>query len=160
MRPPKYPLDPLARLRAKQVDDATKELAGSVRARAKAADEVDAAEQRRSQHQARAAGERVASGEALARGELRAADLMRQGAWESRVHAEGEDLARRVEGARDRETATAEDEARARAAAATRKAEAEAVAKDEARWQKRRADRAEAREDEATADAWAGKAKR
>ena len=160
MRPSKYPLDPLARLRSTQVDDATKALAASVRARESAATEREAAERQRDAHEAHAAAERRASIEALGRGELRAGDLAQKDAWEHRVQTEAEELARGVEGARSRERSACDAETRAQSTTANRKAESDAVSKDEARWQKERSSRAETRDEDAAAEAWGGKAKR
>lgn len=160
MPPPKYPLDPLARLRSKQVEDATTVLAASVRARESAATEREAAERKRDVHEAHAARERRASMDALGRGELCAGDLMQKHAWEHRVRTEAEELALGVDGARSLECSACEAETRAQSAAAQRKAESDAVAKDEARWRKERSSRAESRDEDAAAEAWGGKAKR
>jgi hypothetical protein len=153
MRPPKYPLDALARLRASRVDDATSELASSERARESAGALRDAAEREQGAHEARAAKERSAADEALARGELRVEDLIHANAWERGVLTESGSLARSVDETRARERSATEDVARARAKTAARKAESNVVAKDEARWQKDRADRIEAHDDEAAAEA-------
>jgi hypothetical protein len=157
MRPPKYPLDPLARLREKQVDDASRAHAATAKSKLQAQAERAAAERQHDEHEARANEAREHEAASLAKGELTAADLMRQDAWEHRVRREERELAQGVEAARAKEKDASAIEASARRDTAARKADAEVVAKDQARWQKRETDRAEAREEEAAEDAWAAK---
>jgi hypothetical protein len=154
MRPPKYPLEPLAELREKKADDAVRGLATAV-ARADAARrERTTAEARRDEH--RDAAERLRQDEAraLSRGELCVADLARADAWEVRVAGEREALASTARSARSTEAQAREIEQQARAHVAARRAEADAVAKDRARWTDRLQRRVDAKEEEDASEAW------
>ncbi len=154
MRPKKYPLEPLAKLRAKQVDDATLTLAKAVRAREEA-ERVERSNRKvRDDAEAKAKAAREAERAALERGELRAGDLMRGNAWGSRVTDEHAELEKRVVNAANRaQTARgAEDEARGGVTSA--KAEEEVVDRDRGRWETGERKRADAKEEEEASETW------
>jgi hypothetical protein len=154
MRPPRYALEPLAKLREKKADEAARELAGAVAGRDAAERGRRAAEQRRDSHEAAAARVRQAERGALERGELRAADLARADGWEHRVGAEGRAIAAELDRARTAETRAREAEESSRAELAAREADARVIEKDRARWQDERRKRAETREEEEAAEAY------
>jgi hypothetical protein len=154
MRPPRYPLEPLAKLREDQADAAVRGLAVAVAGRDTAERERRATEQRRDAHEAAAALVREAEGEALARGELCVGDLARAGAWETRVASEGQTMASAVERAQGAETHAREVEQSAQGEVATRKAGAEVVGADRARWHDALRKKADAREEEAGEEAF------
>ncbi|HEY8042420.1 MAG TPA: hypothetical protein VIF15_21610 [Polyangiaceae bacterium] len=154
MRPPKYALEPLARLRQHGVDEAVRGLATAVARRDEAERRRRGAEQRRELHESATALVREDEREALARGELRAADLARADAWERRASAEGTAMAAECDRARTSEATALEQEQRARTQVATREADAQVVARDRARWDEGLRKRTEAREEEAMAEAY------
>jgi hypothetical protein len=154
MRPPKYPLEPLAELRDNRVDEAVGDLAVATRERDAAERSRLAAEQRRHAHAAAAQRVRGAEAEALARGELNAAHLAHADAWEARITAEREALASDACRARAEEATARAGEERALGELASREAEAQVVAKDRARWDGAQRRRVEARDEEASSEAW------
>jgi len=154
MRPPKYPLEPLAKLREEQADAAVRGLAVAVAGRDAAERDRGTAEQRRAAHAAAAIRVREAEQQALDRGELCVGDLARAGAWEMRVASEDETMASAVSRAREVETRARELEQAARGEVATRKAGAEVVDADRARWHDAQRKKAEAREEEAAEEAF------
>lgn len=154
MRPPRYPLEPLAKLREDQADAAVRGLAEAVSVRHSAERHRLAAEQRRDDHEEAAARVREAEGEALARAELRVADLARAGAWETRVASEGESMASQLERAREAETSARDAEVAARGEVTTRKAGAEVVGADRMRWRDALRKVADAKEEEAAEEAF------
>jgi hypothetical protein len=154
MRPPKYPLEPLAGLREHQADEAVRGLASAVRAREEATRARVAAQARRDEHLQDAARVCAAEGEALTRGELTAADLARADAWAVRVAADRAALEAGIRQAHAAETASRDEERAAQAAAAARRADAEVVEKDRARWNAALRRSVEAREEEASFEAW------
>src|SRR6266851_10070859 len=113
MRPPKYPLEPLAELRDMKVDLALGELAGARRAREATERERVASEQKSLAHAGAADRARRAETEALERGDLRVADLACAHAWEVRVSSERRALTSELERARasDAGARAAEDQA-------------------------------------------------
>lgn len=154
MRPPRYPLEPLAKLRGDQADAAVRGLAAAVAGRDAAERERRLAEQRRDDHEAAAARVREVEQEALARGELRVGDLARAGAWETRVATESEMMTSAAERARGAETQAREVERTAQGDVAARKADVEVVGADRARWDGALRKKAEAREEEAAEEAF------
>jgi hypothetical protein len=154
MRRPKYPLEPLAKLREQKVDEATRALAGAVANREKAERARAGAELRRASHEADARGLRQAERGALERGELKAADLARAGAWEMRVAEDREKLEAVVKSTREEEKKARQGEAEARADATARRADAEVVEKDRTRWREGERKHAEAKEEEAATEAF------
>lgn len=158
MRPPKYPLDPLAKVRARDVDDAAQKLAGSVNAREKAQGARVASERARDDHEEAARRAREEERAKLERGELRAADLMQQDAWEVRVASERAAHERRVDDTASKEAAAREDERAARGGLASRKADEAVVAKHREAWDGREKKAREARDEEAAVEAWRPKA--
>jgi hypothetical protein len=154
MRPPKYPLEPLARLRAQKVDEAARVLAGAVTTRETAERVRLGAEQRRASQEEEAKGVRDVEAEELLRGDLRVADLARAGAWEVRVASEQEKLALALTRAREEEGKAREGEKEARESVAAKRADAEVVEKDAARWREGVRKRAETKEEDAASEAW------
>ncbi len=154
MRPKKYPLDPLVRVRAKQVDDAARLLAEATRAREEAERRRAAAAEREEEARRAAASLRDAERGALERGELTVADLMRGDAWAVRVKDEHAELGRRTEDSAAKARQATAGESVARVEVAGRKADAELVERHRGRWAEgeRKAD--EARDEEAAAEAW------
>jgi hypothetical protein len=157
MRPRKYPLDPLARLREKQVGDATKLLSDAIRAREDAQRAEEGARARRDSaaHDARLVVEREDG--ALQRGELRAEDLARAAAWSARVEVDRAELeqhlARAMQGA---QTAHAVEET-AQDATARARADAQVVSRDRVRWEEAVRKKRDAAEEEGAAEAFRGK---
>jgi hypothetical protein len=154
MRPPRYPLEPLAKLREDQVDTAVGGLAAALARRGAAERERRAAEQRQDAHEEAAAQVREAEHDALARGELHAADLARAGAWEARVASEREALAANVGRALGGEAQARAAERTSQEEVAARQAAAEVVAADRARWDEALRKKAETKEDEAAEEAF------
>ena len=154
MRRPQYPLEPLANVRERQVDDAVRGLATAVSQREAAARHARSVEQAAESHAAAVDRTKRAEREALGRGELRAADLAHAHAWELRMEAERAALDVEGERARAAESVAGEAEQRSREELARRRADAEVIAKDRGRWEAVQQKRAEAKEEEATAEAF------
>ena len=150
----KYPLEPLAFLREKKADQAGRALAGAVLERERAGRAVRATEQRREAHVRAAVQTRAAERAALGRGELRVADLAREDAWRLRAEAEAAALAAAVGRARAAEAKAGEDVRAAQESLASRRADVNVVARNRAQWEGERARRTEAREEEASFEAW------
>jgi flagellar biosynthesis chaperone FliJ len=151
---PRYPLEPLADLREKKADEATAALGEARRRQEAAARSVRAAEVRSEGHARDAAERRKAELAALARGELHARDLARADAWGVRIAAERAALETAVDSAQRTETRAAEGVEAARDEAAARHTDAKLVEVHRQRWEDENRRRAEAREEEASADAW------
>ena len=152
MRPPKYPLEPLANLRRSEADAAAGRLGAARRAR-EGAERARRGLEERARSEADAA-ERVRreEGGKLARGELTAGDLAVTAAWGA-----GEAIQREALEASLREARSAEEEARQREAravgdVAAREASARVVQGDRERWREGQRKRAEAREEEALSE--------
>jgi hypothetical protein len=154
MRPPRYALEPLAKLRDEKVDEAARGLATAVRERDAAERTRRAAETRREAHEAAATEVRATEREALQRGELRAVDLALADGWEVRVAAERATLVADVERAGAAESRAREAESQAQRQVAERQADAQVIAKDRARWQDAVRKRVEAKEEEEAAEAY------
>jgi colicin import membrane protein len=154
MRPPRYALEPLAKIREERVDEAVRGLAKAVASRESAERGRRAAEAQRTGHEESAARARDAERGALERGELRVEDLARAGEWELRVAAEREALLAAEERARVAAREALAKEQGAMGEVATRKADAEVVEKDRARWAEGQRKRALAREEEEAAEAY------
>ena len=151
---PKYPLEPLAEVRRKKVDEATAALAGAVRKREAASRALRGAEVRREAAARAESRVRTVELEALGRGELRARDLARAHAWAARAAAEGEALAGVVRRAEAAEGAARDHEREAQGTLATRRAEALVVEGHRDRWNEHHRRGAVAREEEALSEAW------
>jgi hypothetical protein len=151
---PKYPLEPLAALREKKVDEAAHALAAAQQHRQRAEGERHAAELRREGHARAVAAVYEVERAALAEGALRASDLARSDAWALRVAAEGAALARDVGRAAELEAKAQEAEEAARSRASLRQAEAQVVAGHRARWEAEHLRNREARDEEASFEAW------
>ena len=151
---PKYPLEPLAELREKKVEAAALELAEAVRKREAAARTLLAAELRRDAQARAVAGLRQSEHGALSRGELRARDLARADAWGIRVAGERQSLVGAVDHARASEATARGQERDAQGTLAARRADAQVVAGHRTRWDDEARHRLEAREEEASSEAW------
>lgn len=151
---PKYPLEPLAELREKKAEAAALELAEAVRKREAAAGTLRVAELRREGHAQAVAALRKSEQGALGRGELRARDLARADAWGIRVAAERQSLAGAVDHARASEATARGKERDAQGTVAARRADAQVVSGHRARWNDDARRRLEAREEEASSEAW------
>jgi hypothetical protein len=154
MRRPQYPLEPLADVRDRRVDDAVRGLATAVSQREATARHARAVEQAAESHAVGVDRVKRAEREALGRGDLRAADLAHAHAWELRVEAERAALAVEEQRAHAAERAAGEAELRSREELARRRADAEVVAKDRARWEAAQRKRADAKEEESMAEAF------
>jgi hypothetical protein len=154
MRPPRYALEPLAKVREERVDEAVRGLAQAVAGREATERSRRAAEAHRETHESAAAKTREAERRALDRGELRVEDLARAGEWELRVAAEHAALLAAEERALAAACEARNEEQGAQGEVATRKADAEVVEKDRARWAEGQRKRAEAREEEEAAEAY------
>jgi hypothetical protein len=151
---PRYPLEPLAELRKKKVDEATASLAEAVRKREAAARALRGAEIRREAAARAASALRTAELEALARGDLHARDLARAHAWAGRTAAEQESLAGVVRRAGAAEATARARESEAQGALASRSADARVVDRHRDRWEEGNRRVVEAREEEASSEAW------
>jgi len=154
MRRPKYPLEPLADLRARRVEGAVEGLAKAVAQRQQAADQRRQSEQRRDAHEAQAARVSETERGSLDRGELSAADLALAHAWQLRSDAERAALVSETDQARVAEVDAAKREDAARGQVAERRADADVVEKDRARWTAEARKRDDAKEEEAMAEAF------
>jgi hypothetical protein len=150
----KYPLEPLARVRAHAVDAQAIDLARAVRAREQAEAERRTADDARGRAEAGAREVRLAEEAALARGALTVADLARADAWEVRVRAEGAALYEAVARAAESEAVAIGTEAAAQKALAQRRADADVVDKDRARFDGEQRRREDDRAEEDAAEAW------
>ncbi len=154
VRARRYPLDPLARLREKQVGDATRLLSEAIRARQEAdrgVVEVLARKENADAH-TRALGDRERT--ALERGELRAEDLARAAAWSVRIEADRVDLERRLAKALEEAHAAQTGESSAQGGVGRARADVEVVARDRAKWEDARLKKEDAAEEEAGAEAF------
>ncbi len=156
MPSPKYPLKPLLEQRERNVDDATAELGGAIRAREAADAARVRAERERLEEEERAQRVRREEADRLARGELRAADLAHAQAWEIAAHAQIEQLERAVSAARQGAEQARDAEQVARTELARKMADRDVVAKDETRFVDRLKKRALAAEEEAAEEAYRG----
>jgi hypothetical protein len=154
MRSRSYPLEPLVSLREAKVDEAALGLAAAARAREGAERARRTVELRRADHDGAADGVRKAELVALGRGQLRAADLARADAWAIRVAAERELLTAGIAHARSVEVTALDQEHHAQSKVATRRADAKVVEKHRARWDDAQRKGKEAREEEASSEAW------
>jgi hypothetical protein len=153
MRPKKYPLEPLRRLKKERAEQKTRELGTAIAARETVQRRREEAEGEQKAARARAEAVREEERSALVKGELFARDLARGGAWEQRVSAEDQERARGVEKARTREDDARRLEARAQGDVAIARAEVEVTARHEERWTSAARKVAESSEEEALAEA-------
>jgi len=154
MRPPRYPLEPLAEVRKRALHVATESLSGAAKKRDAAARARQAAEGARHEHERAAAQVRDAERRALERGELRVGDLSLEATWDLRIQSERARLHASVERAKAAETEATHARSQAQARAQICRSEADVVEKDRARWEGARKKSAEAREEEAVSDGW------
>jgi hypothetical protein len=154
MRRPRYPLEPLADLRARKVEGAVAGLAKAVAEREQAEQARLAREQARAAQEAQAARVAQEERDSLERGELHAADLARAHAFQLRSEAEHAALTNAVDQARAVEAGAVKGEGEARDQVAARRADADVVDKDRARWTAAERKREDAKEEEAMAEAF------
>jgi hypothetical protein len=153
MSPKKYPLDPLAKLRHRQVDAQARELAKAVGTRQDAERTREGAEDTRARADAGARAVRDEERKALEDGTLRAGDLHRAQAWELGVELERRRLTDQVNAAVQNEHRAQEAEDEAQRNLAAREAGAEVVDEDKARFVAREKARDLAKEEEASQEA-------
>jgi hypothetical protein len=154
MRPPKYPLKSLADLRDRKVDKALVDLGAAAKA-----SEVATRRRRESElacegHETAAARARDVERSALSAGDLTAGDLARADAWELRVAEEGSALGAAAENALGDEVAAHQRRTIAEGILGSRKADAKVVSLDRSRWEENSSKRAEAKDEEASFEAW------
>jgi hypothetical protein len=154
MRRPRYPLEPLADLRARKVEGAVQGLANAVAERERAEQQRLAREQARAAQEASTARIAQEERDSLERGGLHAADLARAHAFQLRSEAEHAALTSAVDEAREAEAGAVKGEGQARVQVAERRADADVVDKDRARWTDAERKRADAKEEEAMAEAF------
>jgi hypothetical protein len=154
MRRPRYPLEPLAELRARKVEGAVRGLAQAVAQRERAGEQRKQSEQRRDTHEAQTARVAQVERDSLQRGELCAADLARAHAWQLRTEAERAALTAEVDRTRTVEVDAVKGEGTARGQVAERRADADVVDKDRVRWTTEARKRQDAKEEEAMAEAF------
>jgi dTMP kinase len=157
MPTPRYPLEPLARLRESRIEAAERALARATAARVAAQQTRTDAERAAEEHRRTTLALRAAEREALARGELRALDLAREDAWAARRAAEAVRMAGDAAEARAAEERARSAEQSARAAAASCAADARVVRDHRERWARERRATAEGVEDDAAIEAWRAK---
>jgi flagellar biosynthesis chaperone FliJ len=154
MPAPKYPLESIRRLRKHKVDEAARELASAARARDSAERRRHLAEGRRNEHDATAAGVRASELEALMRGDRCVADLAQAESWEVAIGVEQQRLTAEARQAQVDEGRAAEGLLRAHARVASNQADAELIARDRFRWTEGETQAREARDEEASLEAW------
>jgi hypothetical protein len=151
---PKYPIEPLSRVRLKKVDDATRTLADAIHTRLDAAVKAEQATAARREHEAKAEVLRAAERGALEQGALTASDLARADAWAARAAAEQAALVRGEADARATETKAKGEESTARDGVAARKADVNVIDKHHERWRDALAKARDAKEEEENGEAW------
>jgi hypothetical protein len=149
----KYPRKSVLEHRERLADDATRGLSRAVAERERADHEKQTAEDARRRAAEEAERARREEGDALARGELKAADLASQGAWEVRVAAEARAMDARVAESASKADAARDEERAAARELGNRKADVDVLVKDRERYEAAQKKRAEAREEEAAAEA-------
>jgi hypothetical protein len=154
VRSSKYPLASLLRFRDRQVDLTAGELARAAHALEGAKQTHAAANEAQTKHRGDAADMRAVERGALARGELRAGDLAAGEAWGVRVQAEAHVLQGHADAARAKEAQAQGAEREARARLASRKVDADIVSRHRARYDETQRKAAEARDEEASFEAW------
>lgn len=153
----KYPLESLMRLRADEVDEKARALAGAARDRAKAEDERRSREGLRADYLARSQAEAASEQARLERGELSVRDLNARASWQVGVDGQKARMTEAIVEASEIEARAKEEEAERRRALSLKKAEAEAVARDHQRWERERMRAIEAQEDEAAEEVHASR---
>ncbi len=148
----KYPLEPLVKLRQRQVDGATEKLAYAIAERESAQRKRRAAEDERVRVDQAASAVRSAERDALEEGALRAGDLQRAQTWEIGIGEQKKRLAQQIATASQEEERAHTLEDRARTELASREADAELVDKDKARFDAKSLQLDLAKEEEAAAE--------
>ena len=154
MRPRKYALETLARLRAAKADEAARDLAAAIGEREHAERRRLAAELLRVEHDAAAQRLLDAERDSLGRGELSAGDLARVDAWQIRVGSDREALGSAVDRALTELARAASKEEGVSAELAKRHADSKIVINDRERWRERLRATGEAQDDEAASESW------
>lgn len=149
----KYPLEPLQRLRADEVDAGARALAEAARGRAAKEGERARREAAHAALVARTSAEAAREQNALENGALRAGDLALGASWKVAVEEQKAQSAQIVANAKEAEEGARAEEARKLFALAEKKAEAEAVLRHRERWEGERARAAQGLEDEAAEEA-------
>ena len=144
----KYPLEPLVRVRANEVDDAARALADAVAVRVAAETRLAESEAAEARFLVMAAEVTRKESLAFASGVLRAADLAQGCAFERGVSLEHQSLGEVVRAAAKTLADAQADEERARAKLADRKAHAKAVDRDREKFVAAERRLADAKEDE------------
>jgi hypothetical protein len=152
----KYPLEALARVRERKVEQALRDLDDAVQARVAAEARRVAAERRRDEHVRDATRRAQGEDAALDRGELRSFDLEQRAAWASMVAQERRVLEEVVETLRAEEATAIEGEARAGARLVETNADAEVLATHRERWTSAQRAGAERKEEDLSLDSWRG----
>jgi len=148
----KYPLEPLVKLRKRQVDGATEKLARAINEREAAERKRLAAEKAVAEAEAASQALRDEERRALETGALRVGDLQRAQAWELGVAEAGKRLTEQVSSAARDEGRACDAVASAQQELATREADAEVVEKDKTRFDAKSARDEMNKEEEAAAE--------
>ena len=154
MRRPRYPLEPLAEIRRRKVETAAELLGDAKRRHDVAEHEARATECKQRDHEAATQRLRCDETTALERGDLHVADLARRDAWEVRVAGEQSALKSEVQRARGVESSAQAHEEGARRDLVRRATDERVILRDRARWTEVQRKGAEAREEEASSEAW------
>jgi hypothetical protein len=154
MGSPRYPLEPVAGVRRRRVEVASVALAKAAGERDGTARALRGAELRRVEHDRRVALVTRFEQRALNRGELAVADLARAHAWALRAASEARALAAGVERAKSADTLALGVERSARATLAGSHADSAALERHRERWDGEQRRASDAREEEASAEAW------
>jgi hypothetical protein len=149
----KYPRKSVLEHRERLADDATRGLSRAVKERESAENQKAVAEDARARAAVEAERARRDESDALARGELKAADLASQGAWEVRLAAEARAMDARVAESASKVDDALEKEHAAARELGNRKADVDVLTKDRERYETAQKKRADAREEEAAAEA-------
>lgn len=153
----KYPLEPLARIREAEVDEASHTFAAAVRARLEAASRLAESEAAEARFLEVAAEVARRESLAFASGVLRAGDLEQNAVFEVGVSIEHETYRNAVRSAEAALAEASANEERARALVAEKKAQAEAVERARAKFVAKERRVADANEDEAAEEAIRGR---
>jgi hypothetical protein len=149
-----YALEPLHRLRERQVDAAARALAEAAAARSAAEERRVQQERRVVRADAEAKVERVALRLALDRGELTAEDLAHATAWRARATAERARLQRQLRSAEQQQQEAVAREEESRAELGARRGDAKVIEKHRSAWMATVRKAQEASEEEAASEIW------
>ncbi len=155
----KYPLDPLKRVRADQVDQKTRSLSDALRKAEATGSEVE--RKTRAKEQLDRAVSATARGEheRLERGELTAADLARGAAWGLSAGLARREMARALDEAQKEDAQARTIAEKERSSLATAQAEAKVVEKHHEKWRAVREAADIARDEESAEEAYLARPK-